>query len=167
VNRERQSAEQHLTERMQELSSGPTAAQWSAGPAHVVTRLGGTPRSLTLALAGVLACVAGIVMFRVTAVESSKQRIESSAELASAIALPVVGDLAKCREVGADGPSVKTRRQFLTPARLRIVTTVAEGFVAVAASACLISVAIDPSLAREVLADPFGTLAEVMGRCGA
>jgi hypothetical protein len=166
VSRERQSAEQHLTERMQELSSGPTAAQWSAGPAHVVTRLGGTPRSLTLALAGVLACVGGIVMFRVTAVELVKPRIKSAAELASVIALPVIGDLAKCRDAAAGGSSVKTRR-FLTPARLRIMTTVAEGFVAVAASACLISVAIDPSLAREVLADPFGTLAEVMGRCGA
>src|SRR5262245_20274961 len=167
VSRERQTAEQHLTERMQELSSGPTAAQWSAGPARVVARLGGTPRSLTLALAGMLACVGGIAMFRVTAVESTKPRIESVAELASAIALPVIGDLEKCREVGACKTNVKTRRRFLTPARLRIVTTLAEGFVAVAASACLISVAIDPSLAREVLADPFGTLAEVMGRCGA
>src|SRR5262245_24429493 len=167
VSRERQSAEQHLTDRMQELSSGPTAAQWSAGPARVITRLGGTPRSLTLALAGMLACVEGIAMFRVTAVESTKPRIESVAELASAIALPVIGDLEKCREVGACKTNVKTRRRFLTPARLRIVTTLAEGFVAVAASACLISVAIDPSLAREVLADPFGTLAEVMGRCGA
>src|SRR4029079_10253172 len=43
ASRERQAAEQHLTERMQELSSGPTAAQWSSGPAQVVTRLGGTP----------------------------------------------------------------------------------------------------------------------------
>ncbi len=106
-------------------------------------------------------------MFRLTEVELSKPRIESVAELASTIALPVVGDLAKCRDAGAGGAGAKTKRRFLTPARLQIVTNVAEGFVLVAASACLISVAIDPSLAREVLADPFGTLAEVMGRCGA
>jgi hypothetical protein len=164
ASRQRQAAEQHLTERMQELSSGPTAAQWSAGPAHVVTRLGGTPRSLTLALAGLLACVGAIAMFRLTAVELVRSRIESSAELASGVGLPVIGDLSKCLNPAA---GKQAGRRFLTPARLRIVTTAAEGFVAVAAAACLVSVAIDPSLAREVLADPFGTLSEVIGRFGA
>ncbi len=84
-------------------------------------------------------------------------------ELASAVVLPVLGDLTGNRESGARNRG----RKWITPARLRIVTTVAEGFVVVAAGACLISVAIDPSLAREVLADPFGTLSEVMGRFGA
>jgi hypothetical protein len=168
VGRDRQAAEQHLTERMQEISSGPSAAQWSARPAHVVTRLGGTPRSLTLALAGVLACFGGIAMFRVTSVELVKPRIESSQELASAVGLPVVSDLKGIRKSGAGNKKATVRgRKWITPHRLQIATTIAEGFVAVAAGACLVSVAIDPSLAREVLADPFGTLAEVMGRCGA
>lgn len=165
ASRERQAAEQHLTERMQELSSQPTAAQWSAAPARVVTRLGGTPRSLTLALAAVLACVGGFAMFRVTAVESVGPKIESAAELGGAITLPVVADLQPLR---ADGQKKVSRGwQLVTPARLRMVTTVAEAFVAVAAGACLVSVVIDPSLGREVLADPFGTLSEVLGRCGA
>jgi len=165
ASRERQAADQHLTERMQELSSGPTAAQWSAGSAHVVTRLGGTPRSLTLALAGMMACLAAIAMFRVTAIESSKPRIESADELGKTMALPLVGNLAGCRE--ADGRSPAYSKRWITPARLRIVSHAAEAFVALAAGACLISVVIDPSLAREVLADPFGTLSEVMGRFGA
>jgi hypothetical protein len=168
ASRDRQAAEQHLTERMQELTNGPTAAQWSAAPAHVVTRLGGTPRSLTLALACVLACVASIAMFRVTAVELAKPRIESADDLANAVALPVVGNLQGNRELGAGNRgTAPVGRKWITPRRLQIATTVAEGFVAVAAGACLISVAIDPSLAREVLADPFGTLSEVIGRFGA
>jgi len=130
--------------------------------------LGGTPRSLTLALAGFLACIGGIAMFRVTAVELVKPRIESASELASAVGLPVVSDLKGIRKSGLGTKKATERgRKWITPRTLQIVTTIAEGFVAVAASACLISVAMDPSLAREVLADPFGTLAEVMGRCGA
>src|SRR4029079_12802733 len=150
-------------ERMQELSSGPTAAQWSSGPAQVVTRLGGTPRSLTLALAGLLACIGAVAMFRVTAIELVKVRIETVGELASAIALPVVGYFQGSRELGIASNAAKLPRwKWITPQRLKVVTAVAEGFVAVAAGACLISVAIDPTLAREVLADPFGTLSEVM-----
>ncbi len=168
ASRERQAAEQHLTERMQELTSGPTAAQWSAAPAHVVTRLGGTPRPLTLALAGVLACIGSIAMFRVTAIELVKPRIESADELVKAIALPVIGDLHGNGSSGVGTRSMAGHRwKWITPRRLQIATSVAECFVAVAAGACLISVAIDPSLAREVLADPFGTLSEVMGRFGA
>jgi hypothetical protein len=40
----------------------------------------------------------------------------------------------------------------------------AEIVVAIAALACLLAIAFEPSLARQVLADPFGALSEVLGR---
>jgi hypothetical protein len=173
ASRRRQMAEQHLTERMQELSSEPTAAQWSAGPAHLVTRLGGTPRLLTVGIASVLALVAGATMFRATAVNLIQPKIEFLADLTDVLELPVVGDLgvaAGLENQNSDGTPKMARplmARVVTPGNLRLVTYGAEALVAVAAGACLLSVAIDPPLARQVLTDPFGTLAEVMGRFGA
>jgi hypothetical protein len=167
ATRDRQAAEQRLSERMQELSGEPTAAQWSAGPAHIVTRLGGTPRALTLTLAGALACAAGIAMFRLTAVELLAARVTSVGDLNKLLGLPVVGTVTA--NVLSECPGRPTRParvwQIFSPRRLQLLTYGAEGFVAIAAGACLVSVMIDPSLAREVLADPFGTLSEVLGRC--
>jgi hypothetical protein len=160
ASRDRQAAEQHLTERMQEISSEPTAAQWSASPAHIVTRLGGTPRALTLALASLLACIAAIAMFQLTAMELVGIKIGSTEQLAKALGVPVLAS----RPATAYKTSTQGWR-LVTPQRLQAATYLAEGFVAIAAGACLISVMIDPSLAREVLADPFGTLSEVVGRC--
>ena len=39
-----------------------------------------------------------------------------------------------------------------------------EGVVAIAASACLVAMLVEPSLARQVASDPFGTLSEVLER---
>jgi hypothetical protein len=172
ATRDRQAAEQRLSERMQELSGEPTAAQWSASPAHIVTRLGGTPRALTLALASALACAAGFAMFRVTAIELLASRVTSASELSRLLGLPVLGTLSAATispNAISNRPGRSTRPatswQILSPGRLQLLTYGAEGFVAIAAGACLLSVMIDPSLAREVLADPFGTLSEVLGRC--
>ena len=167
ATRDRQAAEQRLSERMQELSGEPTAAQWSASPAHIVTRLGGTPRALTLALASALACAAGFAMFRVTTIELLAPRVTSASELSRLLGLPVLGTLNASALSNARGRSTSpaTSWQIFSPRRLQLLTYGAEGFVAIAAGACLLSVMIDPSLAREVLADPFGTLSEVLGRC--
>jgi hypothetical protein len=159
AGRQRQVAEQRQTDRMQELSNEPTAADWSAEPAHIVTRLGGTPRLVTLALGGLLACVAGIVMFRASAVAVVPPRIHSASELAAALEIPVIGNASRLR-TAAD----RIRQRLLKPAYVLLVGHLAEGVIALAAVACILSIAVEPTLAGQVVADPFGTLSEVMGR---
>ena len=159
ANRQRQVAEHHLSDRMQELSSEPTAAEWAAEPAHVVTRLGGTPRCSTLALGGLFAMIGGIVMFRGAAAVVTPPRIESPSELASALEIPVVGNVASLRRAAA-----RIQHRVFTAWRVRILSHLAEAIVGIAVLACMLSIAMEPSLARQVLADPFGTLSEVIGR---
>src|SRR5207249_1651392 len=121
----------------------------------------------TLALAGLLACVAGIAMFRLTTVELVKPKIVSVSDLSSVLGLPVIANLpADAGNAASSGRRIATSGwKLFTPRRLQVITYCAEGFVAIATGACLLSVMIDPSLVREVLADPFGTLSEVVGRC--
>jgi hypothetical protein len=161
ASRARQAAEHRLSDRMQELSNQPTAADWSAEPAHVVTRLGGTPRCATLSLAGLLATAAGVVVFRGSAVAVVPGKIESAGELASALELPVIGNLAaRGRSAG------RMPWRVFTAGRVRLLVHGAEAIVALAVLACLLSICVEPTLARQVLADPFGTLSEMMGRAG-
>ena len=157
--RARQSAELRQTERMQELSSEPTSADWSAQPAVIVTRLGGTPRSVTLLLGGILAAIAGAVMFRTSAVAVLPPKLESAGELAAALEIPVIGNTSRLRTAAA-----RIRRRLLTPATVHLAAHLAEGVIALAIAACLISIVIEPTLAGQVAADPFGTLSEVIGR---
>jgi hypothetical protein len=159
ASRVRQAAEHRFSDRMQELSNQPTAAQWSAAAPHVVTRLGGTPRSSTLALGGLLASIAGVIMFRAAGAAFQAQKIQTAAELASALELPVVGNISYLRTAVS-----RLRRRLLTPGRVRALLYASEAVIAVAVAACLVSVLVEPALARQVLADPFGTLSEVMGR---
>jgi hypothetical protein len=161
TSRERQAAEDRLSERMQELSNQSAASQWSAAPAAVVTRLGGTPRLSTLALASLLAGVASSAIFRAAACQPASPKIESTRELASALELPVVGNLSSLRAAAG-----RIRRRLLTPGRLKIVMHASEVIVGLAVAACLVSIVLEPALSRQVLADPFGTLSEVIGRMG-
>jgi hypothetical protein len=159
ASRQRQLSEQRLSDRMQELSNRTGALSWTAGRAVIITRLGGTPRSSTLALASLLAGVMGVVVFRSASGEPCTPKIGSTGELASALELPVIGNLLKLRAAAG-----KLRRRLLTPERVRLASHVAEAIVALAVVACLASITMEPTLARQVLADPFGTLSEVLGR---
>jgi hypothetical protein len=161
ASRQRMAAEHRLNDRMQELSSQPTAAHWSAGSAEVITRLGGTPRSSTLALGALLASVAGVIMFRAAGPAFRPKKIETTAELASALEIPILGNTSQLRTA-----AFQLRGRLLTPARVRAILFGAEGVVVVAVAACLVAIAVEPALARQVLADPFGTLSEVLGRFG-
>jgi hypothetical protein len=161
ASRERQEAEHQLSERMQEIASQPTAAQWSAAKARLVTRLGGTPRSSTLALAGLVSGIAGIVMFRAAAFAAPGSKIATTGQLAGVLELPIVGNLSALRAA-----ATRIRRRLYTPGRVWAVLIAAEIVVGIAVVACLMSIAMEPSLGRQVLADPFGTLSEVLGRFG-
>jgi hypothetical protein len=158
ASRQRQVAEQRQTDRMQELSNEPTAADWSAQPAQIVTRLGGTPRCVTLILGGLLAGVAAIVMFQASAAAVLPPKIESARELAAALEIPVIGNASRLRTAAA-----RIRRLF-KPEYVRLAVHLAEAVIGLAAAACIVSILVEPTLAAQVLADPFGTLSEVLGR---
>jgi hypothetical protein len=159
ASRQRQAAEHRLTDRMQELASQPTAAQWSAIPARTITRLGGTPRSSTVLLGLVLGCLAGTVLFRAAGAASHPQCIQTTAQLAGALELPVVGEIRSLRSAAWRFPI-----QWLAARSVTLSLFASEAAVAVAAGACVVAMLIEPSLARQVVADPFGTLSEVLER---
>jgi hypothetical protein len=159
AGRQCQATEQQLSERMQELSSRNSAADWSTKPATVITRLGGTPRRLVLGIGGLLAGVAGVFMFRASAAAVAPSKIETTGELASVLELPVVADVLSLRTTAPT-----SRRRWLSPPRVWGIVRLAEVVIAVAVAACIISIAVEPSLSSQVMADPFGTLSEVIGR---
>jgi hypothetical protein len=157
ASRDRQLAEHRLSDRMQELASQSSAAQWSAGRAVVITRLGGTPRSSVLALGALLAAVTSALTFRAAHCSVALERIETTSQLTTALKLPLIG------AISMNGNRTATWR-LITPTRVKAVVYASEAIVAVAVVACLVAIAAEPSLARQVLADPFGALSEVMGR---
>jgi hypothetical protein len=156
----RQEAENRLAERMHELSSRASGVQW-AKSSPTVSRLGGTPRCSTLLLASFLACMSGVWVFRAAAADGCSAKLHTAADLASAVELPIVANLA-----GIASKHKQRLPWLLTPARLKWLVQAGEGVLCVAVGACLLSIAIDPTLAPQVLADPFGTLSEVLGRFG-
>ena len=60
----------------------------------------------------------------------------------------------------------RMRQRFLTPRRLFYIVTASEIVVGFAVLGCLGAVFCEPTMARQVMADPFGTLSEVVGRLG-
>lgn len=163
ASRLRQEAELRLNERMQELATEPTAAEWSTAPARVVARLGGTPRSATLAVGGLLASIGAVVMFFVSAAAVAPVRIETTNELATLLEIPVVGNTSAARQVVGRAHATRAR---VRRAQVLIATRLAEAVIFIAAGACLLSIVAEPALAGQVVADPFGTLSEVVGRFG-
>lgn len=160
ASHDRQSAEHQASDTMQELANLPTAADWSARPAWIVTRIGGTPRTATIALAGLLATVAAGGTFAAARCIAAP-RIETAQELAATLGLPVIGS------ASAKATALAKVRKACTRTRVMAVVRAAEVVVAVAVAACLLAIAVEPALARQVAADPFGTLSEVLGRFGA
>jgi hypothetical protein len=158
---DRQAADFCLSERMQDLAQQNTSVNWSKSAAVSIARLGGTPRCSTLTLAGLLACAAGIMVFRAGRFEIASCSLQSTTQLASSLEIPVLGDLASLR-----GFVTAKAARLLSPRRTTMIVRVAEGVVAIATFACLVAIAFEPSLARQVLADPFGALSEVLGRFG-
>ncbi|HEY2411222.1 MAG TPA: hypothetical protein VGI40_03220 [Pirellulaceae bacterium] len=161
ASRERQEAEHKLSDRMQELANQGSASQWSAAPAHLVTRIGGTPRTHTILFAALLAMVFGVVIFRAAEGDGCVAKIDTTGVLASSLELPVIGNLLALRDAAR-----RMRQRFLTPRRLHYVVLASEIVVGFAVLACVGAIFCEPTLARQVVADPFGTLSEVAGRFG-
>lgn len=159
ASRLRQAAEQRLSDRMQELSGQPSASDWSAKPARIVTRLGGTPRTATLVLGGLIASCFGVVILRASATAVTPAKILTTGELASVLEMPVLADVLTLRTT-----AFRIRHTLLSAPRVRAIVHFAEFVIAVAVIACLVSIAVEPSLSKQVIDDPFGALSEVIGR---
>jgi hypothetical protein len=97
-------------------------------------------------------------MFRTAAAMGQQQRIETTSQLASVLKLPQVGNTSMLRSNWRSG------WRLVTPGRMRVVVYLCEAVVATAVVACLVAIAAEPPLVRQVFVDPFGTLSEVMGR---
>jgi hypothetical protein len=158
---DRQTAEFSLSQRMQELATQSTSVYWSKAAAVTITRLGGTPRCSTLTLAACLSIVSAVATFRAGRFDLAACSLRSTSELASSLELPILADLAYLR-----GHKTASPWKFLSPRRLQTLMRLSEATIAIAASACVLAIAFEPSLANQVLADPFGALSEVLGRFG-
>jgi hypothetical protein len=162
ATRARQWAERQLQSEVERLSSS-VGLPWSIEPAQIVTRVGGTPRALTLIGAGLIALVAGGFMFALSQTLMPRLVIESVDELAAVLALPLIGQAA------ITTPHQKSRYwRTITaasgPWTARLVVRGAEIVLAGMMLALVFTVISDRWLASQVLVDPFGVLSEVAGR---
>jgi hypothetical protein len=147
---------------VQRLSSS-VGLPWSIEPAQIVTRVGGTPRGLTLIGAGLIALVAGGLMFALSRALVPRLVIETMDEIASLLALPLIGQTA------ITTPHQKSRYwRTITaasgPWTARLIVRGAEIVLAGMMLALVFTVISDRWLASQVLVDPFGVLSEVAGR---
>jgi hypothetical protein len=162
ATRARQWAERQLQSEVQRLSSN-VGLPWSLEPAQIVTRVGGTPRGLTLIGAGLIALVAGGLMFALSQALVPRLVIETMDELAAVLALPLIGQAA------ITTPHQKSRywRSITAasgPWTVRLAMRGAEIVLAGMMLALVFTVISDRWLASQVLVDPFGVLSEVAGR---
>ncbi|MCU0880583.1 MAG: hypothetical protein MUF06_22670 [Pirellulaceae bacterium] len=162
ATRARQWAERQLQSEVQRLSSS-VGLPWSIEPAQIVTRVGGTPRGLTLIGAGLIALVAGGLMFALSRALVPRLVIETMDEIASLLALPLIGQTA------ITTPHQKSRYwRTITaasgPWTARLIVRGAEIVLAGMMLALVFTVISDRWLASQVLVDPFGVLSEVAGR---
>jgi hypothetical protein len=159
----REQAECDLQTTLASLSLHSPAAAWSADPARLVARLGGTPRMLTVSLAMFASLIAGALMFRATRVLDAPLLLQTAGELASALPIPLVG---RARLPGARrGAPSQGRSAIVTPPRVRLVTALAEAMLLTILGVCLVVIALDTTLIGQFANDPFGVLAEIVGRC--
>jgi hypothetical protein len=156
ATRARQWAERQLQTELETLSSSG-GYPWSLEAARIVTRVGGTPRILTLLAAGLAALVASALMFWLSAALNPPAVIQTTDDLADLLALPLVGT------AEVTGRSTVRRwqaRPWLARASLHGCELVLAGMF-LALGFTMIS---DGWLAGQVLSDPFGVLSEVSGR---
>lgn len=155
----RQAAERKLHTTLASFSVHAPAAGWTAEPARLVTRLGGTPRLLPLLLSGLVAVVAGISMFRATRVFTGPAMLATTTDLARALPIPLVGQAPSPATTGRSKP-----QPWITPGRMQLLTRIAEIWLAAIVVACLAATCLDPSLGSQFATDPLGVLSEIVGR---
>ncbi|MDX1944953.1 MAG: hypothetical protein SFU86_06065 [Pirellulaceae bacterium] len=160
ASRNRQWAERQLQTAIDRAAAREALPTWSATPARVVARVGGTPTIFTLLVAGLMSAVAGGAMFRLATRVFARPLIDSAEQLATLLPVPLVG------QTPAGRCSLNQRLVRIGPAMVRGGTRAAELLIIIFAGVCLVSVLADQTLAAQFVADPFGALSEVVGRIG-
>ncbi len=156
ATRARQWAERQLQTEVETLAAAP-GFPWSVEPARVLARVGGTPRTLTLVGATLIALLAALVAYLASATLVPRVLIQSTDELADSLALPLVGTM---RVAGR--PHHKHRR--IAPWLVQTSVHSAEIVLAAMFLALAFTMLSDRWLASQIIADPFGVLSEVAGR---
>jgi hypothetical protein len=155
----RDRVESDLHAKLASFSAAVPASAWSVEPARIVARLGGTPRMLPVMIAMILGLVASVLTFRASREPAGPKTLKTAGELQEALPIPVVGNW---------GPGTANRiarsGTILTPARLRIVTKFAEGWLLTILAICVVAIVLDPTLAGQFAGDPLGVLSEIQGR---
>jgi hypothetical protein len=154
----RQQAEYRLETALGNATAGTEAIGWTAEPATIIGRLGGTPSPLQMLASMVFAFGAALAIYR-TGVRAEKAPPLSSVEdVRQSLDLPLVAELSLASDAAL-------RQPRLDPARtVRLATHAAEAVVGAAIVICLISAIADRALALEFAGDPLGALAVVADR---
>lgn len=155
----REASERKLQSTLASLSLNSPAAHWSAEPARIVARLGGTPRMLPLSLAILASLIAGVLMFRATRVLAAPRVLQTLGDLAAALPVPLVGQAPSSKK-----NTSPAARALVTPGRVRLVTKVSEIVLLTILAICLVTMCLDPPLGGQFVNDPLGVLAEIAGR---
>jgi hypothetical protein len=155
----RETKERALQATLAQLATSAPGAAWNSEPARVVARLGGTPRMLPVMLALIASLVSGGVMFRATRVLAWPRLLQTASDLAAALPVPLVG-----RDPLASSLGVPAPRALITPARVRLVTKIAEAILLIILAVCVGAIFLDPTLALQFTDDPLGVLSEIFGR---
>jgi hypothetical protein len=156
ASQQRQQADHRLSERMQELSAEPGAADWSARPAIIVALVGGKPRTVTVAFGALVALCGAMVMIVGSARAANPAVIQTKQELAALLEVPVIGDLSAPKRAAIWHRLIRTTH-------VRLATHAAELVVATAVVACIVTTAMEPTLAGHAVIDPLGTMVDMLG----
>ncbi len=156
ATRARQWAERQLQAEVERLASA-AGYPWSVESARVLARVGGTPRTLTLAAAALITFVAALVMYFASAALLPRLVIQTADEMAELLAMPLVGTT---QVRGRPKPA----RGRLAPWTVRLALRGAEIMLAAMFLALAFTMLSDRWLAGQIIGDPFGVLSEVAGR---
>jgi hypothetical protein len=159
AGKSREQMERKLQNTLATLAAHSPTAAWSAEPARIVARLGGTPRMLPVILALLAASIAGVIMFRATRVLVLPRLLQSASDLAAALPIPLVG-----RNPVGGVPAAKGPRNIVTPTRVRLATKAAECVLLAILAVCVGAIFLDPTLALQFTDDPLGVMSEIFGR---
>jgi len=156
ATRARQWAERQLQSEVESLASA-AGFPWSVESARVLARVGGTPRTLTLAAGTLITLLAATVMYFASGALVPRLLIQTTDELAEVLSVPLV---AKMHVAGGRKPA----RGRLSPWAVQATVHAAEILLAAMILALAFTMFSDRWMAGQIIADPFGVLSEVAGR---
>lgn len=159
ATRERQWLDQELQTAFERHAARDVLLTWSAAPARIVGRMGGTPTPLSLLAAGMVAVLLSGLMFHAAGRWQAHSRIESAEQLASLLPVPLVGQAQLARRM-----NLLHLWRSLSRWSIPAGTLLAELLLFSLAIVGVLSVLGDPSLVPQLGVDPLGAWSEMVGR---